>query len=90
MVIKEDLLNRILENVEKSLEPFVLENKSKCKNWVSLESLLVKQYNSLLDDGLQSKAYTSMNQLESKNKLIVSNRIREYLVSLKEDYDKKI
>ena len=89
MVIKEDSLNRALENVEKSLETFVLENKSKCKNWVSMESLLVTQYNSRLDNGLQSKAYTSMNQLESKDKLLVSNRIRDYLAISKNEYDKK-
>jgi len=88
MVIKEDSLNRALENVEKSLETFVLEHKSKCKNWVGMESLLVTQYNSRLDNSLQSKAYTSMNQLESKDKLIVSNRIRDFLALAKDEYDK--
>jgi len=78
MVIKDSTLNRVLDNVENSLETFVLEYKSKCKNWVGMESLLVTQYNSRLDSVLQSEAYTSLNQLEPKNKLIVSERLREF------------
>lgn len=89
MVITKNTLEFVLENVEKSLENFVLENKSKCKTWVSMESLLVTQYNSRLDNALQAKAYTSINQLESKDKFSVSNRIRDYLALAKEVYDKK-
>ncbi len=88
MVIKEDTLNRILDNVENSLETFVLEHKSKCKNWVGMESLLVTQYNTRLDDLLQSKAYTSLNQLETKDKFKVSNRLKDFLVLAKDEYDK--
>ena len=88
MVIKENALNHALDNVEKSLEVFVFEHKTKCKNWVGMESLLVTQYNSRLDNVLQSKSYTSMNQLESKDKLLVSNRIRDFLAVAKDEYDK--
>ncbi len=88
MVIKEDTLNRVLDNVENSLETFVLEYKSKCKNWVGMESLLVTQYNSRLDSVLQSEAYTSLNQLEPKDKLVVSERLRDFLALAKDEYDK--
>jgi len=88
MVIKENTLNRVLDNVENSLEGFVLEHKSKCKYWVGMESLLVNQYNLRLDNMLQSKAYTSLNQLESKDKLIVSERLRNFLALAKDEYDK--
>jgi len=88
MVIKESTLNYAFDNVESSLESFVLEHKLKCKNWVSMESLLVTQYNSRLDNVLQSKAYISLNQLESKDKLIVSERLRDFLEIAKEEYDK--
>ena len=88
MVIKDDTLNRLLDNVENSLETFVLEYKSKCKNWVGMESLLVTQYNTRLDGILQSKAYTSLNQLETKDKFKVSNRLKDFLALAKEEYDK--
>ncbi len=88
MVIKDSTLNRILDNVENSLKSFVLEYKSKCRNWVGMESLLVNQYNSRVDNVLQSKAYTSLNQLESKDKLIVSERLRDFLALAKDEYDK--
>ena len=88
MVIKEDTLNRVLDNVENSLEIFVLEYKSKCKTWVSLESLLVSQYTLRLDNMLQSMAYTSLNQLETKDKFKVSNRLKDFLALVKEEYDK--
>ena len=88
MVIKEDTLNRLLENVEKSLETFVSEYKAKSKNWVGMESLLVTQYNTRLDDVLQSKAYTSLNQLETKDKFKVSNRLKDFLALAKDEYDK--
>ncbi len=87
-MIKEDTLNRLLDNVEKSLETFVSEYKSNCKNWVSMESLLVTQYNKRLDHVLQSKAYTSLNQLETKDKFKVSNRLKDFLVIAKDEYDK--
>ena len=88
MVIKEDTLNHLLDNVEKSLETFVSEYKAKSKNWVRMESLLVTQYNTRLDDLLQSKAYTSLNQLETKDKFKVSNRLKDFLALAKEEYDK--
>jgi len=88
MVIKEITLNRALDNVENSLKSFVLEYKSKCRNWVGMESLLVNQYNSRVDNVLQSKAYTSLNQLEPKDKLIVSERLRDFLALAKDEYDK--
>jgi len=88
MVIKEDTLNRLLDNVENSLETFVSEYKSKCKNWVGMESLLVTQYNTRLDGVLQSKAYTSLNQLETKDKFKVSNRLKDFLAFAKDEYDK--
>ncbi len=88
MVIKDSTLNRILDNVENSLKSFVLEYKSKCRNWVGMESLLVNQYNLRVDNVLQSKAYTSLNQLESKDKLIVSERLRDFLALAKDEYDK--
>jgi len=88
MVIKDSTLNRILDNVENSLKSFVLEYKSKCRNWVGMESLLVNQYNLRVDNVLQSKAYTSLNQLEPKDKLIVSERLRDFLALAKDEYDK--
>ncbi len=88
MVIQDSTLNRALDNVENSLETFVLDYKSKCKNWVGMESLLVTQYTSRLDGVLQSKAYTTLNQLETKQKLIVSNRLKDFLALTKDEYDK--
>jgi len=88
MVIKESTLNQVLDNVENSLKSFVLEHKSKCRNWVGMESLLVNQYNLRVDNMLQSKAYTSLNQLEPKDKLIVSERLRDFLALAKDEYDK--
>ena len=88
MVITKNSLNRALENTENSLETFVLEQKSKCKNWVGMESLLVTQYNSRLDNALQSKFYTSITQLDSKDKLLVSNRMKDFLAQAKDEYDK--
>ena len=88
MVIKESTLNRVIDNVENSLEKFVLEYKSKTKNWVGMESLLSTQYMSRLDNVLQSEAYTSLNQLESEHKLIVSKKIRDFLALAKDEYDK--
>ncbi len=88
MVIKESTLNRALDNVENSLKSFVLEYKSKCRNWVGMESLLVNQYNLRVDNVLQSKAYTSLSQLEPKDKLIVSERLRDFLALAKDEYDK--
>ncbi len=88
MVIKENTLNRAMDNVENSLETFVLEQKSKCKNWVGMESLLVTQYTSRLDNVLQTTAYTALLQLEPKQKLIVSNRLRDFLALAKDEYDK--
>jgi len=88
MVIKEITLNRALDNVENSLETFVLDYKSKCKNWVGMESLLVTQYTSRLDNVLQTTAYTALLQLEPKQKLIVSNRLRDFLALAKDEYDK--
>ncbi|KAG2477063.1 MAG: hypothetical protein NPMRTH1_1390013 [Nitrosopumilales archaeon] len=88
MVIKENTLNRAMDNVENSLETFVLEQKSKCKNWVGMESLLVTQYTTRLDTVLQSKAYTALNQLETKHRFIVSNRLKDFLALAKDEYDK--
>jgi len=88
MVIKESTLNHAFDNVENSLETFVLEYKLKCTNWVGMESLLVTQYNSRLDSVLQSEVYTSLNQLEPKDKLIISERLRDFLALAKDEYDK--
>ncbi len=88
MVIKESTLNRAIDNVENSLKTFVLEYKSKSKNWVGMESLLNTQYIMRLDAVLQSKAYTSLTQLEPKDKLTVSNRIKDFLALTKDEYDK--
>jgi hypothetical protein len=55
---------------------------------VGMESLLVTQYNTRLDDVLQSKAYTSLNQLETKDKFKVSNRLKDFLALAKDEYDK--
>ena len=88
MVIKEITLNRALDNIENSLETFVLEHKSKCKNWVGMESLLVTQYTSRLDNLLQTTAYTALNQLETKYRFIVSNRLKDFLALAKDEYDK--
>ncbi len=88
MVIKESTLNRSIDNVENLLETFFLEYKSKSKNWVGMESLLNTQYIMRLDAALQSKAYTSLTQLEPKDKLTVSNRMKDFLALAKDEYDK--
>jgi len=88
MVIKESTLNRAIDNVENSLETFVLDCKLKSKNWVGMESRIVIQYNTRLDGVLQSEAYTSLTQLEPKDKLTVSKRIRDFLALAKDEYDK--
>ncbi len=88
MVIKESTLNRVIDNVENSLRMFVLDCKLKTKNWVGMESRIVVQYNTRLDGVLQSEAYTSLTQLEPKDRLIVSNRIKDFLALTKDEYDK--
>ncbi len=88
MVIKESILNRSIDNVENLLETFFLEYKSKSKNWVGMESLLNTQYIMRLDAVLQSKAYTALNQLETKHRFIVSNRLKDFLALAKDEYDR--
>jgi len=53
-----------------------------------MESLLNTQYIMRLDAALQSKAYTSLTQLEPKDKLTVSNRMKDFLALAKDEYDK--
>jgi len=53
-----------------------------------MESLLVTQYQSRLDDVLGSKAYTRLVDLETEQKVLVSERIRNFLAIAKEEYDK--
>jgi len=79
---------RLIGNVENSLEKFVLEYRSKSKNWVGMESLLVTQYQSRLESVLQSKAYTKFIDLEPEQKVLVSERIMNFLAIAKEEYDK--
>jgi len=81
-------LMRLIGNVENSLEKFVLENRSKSKNWVGMESLLVTQYQSRLESVLGSKAYTKFIDLEPEQKVLVSERIMNFLAIAKEEYDK--
>ena len=81
-------LMRFIGNVENSLKKFILEHRSKSKNWVGMESLLVTQYQSRLESVLQSKAYTKLIDLESEQKLLVSERIKNFLAIAKEEYDK--
>ncbi len=88
MSLSNVTLMRLIGNVETSLEKFVLEYRSKSKNWVGMESLLVTQYQSRLDDVLGSKAYTRLIDLESEQKVLVSNRIKNFLAIAKEEYDK--
>ena len=88
MFLPDTTLNRILDNVENSLGKFVLEHKSACRNWVGMESLLDIQYQSRLDAVFQSKAYARLHLLDSEQKLLVSNRIRDFLALAKEEYDK--
>jgi len=81
-------LMRLIGNVENSLEKFVLEHKSESKNWVGIESLLVTQYQTRLEDVLGTKAYTRFIDLKPEQKVLVSNRIRNFLAIAKEEYDK--
>jgi len=86
--LSDRTLMRLIGNVETSLEKFVLEHRSKSKNWVGMESLLVTQYQSRLDDVLGSKAYTRLIDLESEQKVLVSERMKNFLAIAKEEYDK--
>ena len=88
MSLSDITLMQLIGNVENSLEKFVLEHRSKSKNWVGMESLLVTQYQSRLDGVLQSKAYTRLIDLESEQKVLVSERIRNFLAIAKDEYDK--
>jgi len=88
LALSDITLMRLIGNVETSLEKFVLEYRSKSKNWVGMESLLVTQYQSRLESVLGSKAYTRLIDLESEQKVLVSNRIRNFLAIAKEEYDK--
>jgi len=88
MVIKESALNRAIDNVENSLKTFVLNYKSKSKNWVGMESLLVTQYQSRLESVLGTKAYTRFIDLEPEQKVLVSERIMNFLAIAKEEYEK--
>jgi len=86
--LSDKTLVRLIGNVENSLEKFILEYTSKSKNWVGMEDLLVTQYQSRLEGVLQSKAYTKFNDLESEQKVLVSERIINFLAIAKEEYDK--
>ena len=86
--LSDKTLVRLIGNVENSLEKFILEYTSKSKNWVGMEDLLVTQYQSRLESVLQSKAYTKFNDLESEQKVLVSERIINFLAIAKEEYDK--
>ena len=79
---------QLIGNVENSLKKFMSEYRSKSKNWVGMESLLVIQYQSRLDSVLGSKAYTRLVDLETEQKVLVSNRMRNFLAIAKEEYDK--
>ncbi len=81
-------LMRLIGNVENSLVKFISEYRSKSKNWVGMESLLVTEYQSRLESVLGSKAYTRFIDLEPEQKVLVSNRIRNFLDIAKEKYDK--
>ena len=88
MSLSNVTLMRLIGNVENSLVKFVSEYRSKSKNWVGMESLLVTQYQSRLEDVLGSKAYTKFIDLEPEQKVLVSERIRNFLAIAKEEYDK--
>ncbi len=84
--ITEVILNEILDNVENSLVTFVLEHKKDTKYWVSMESMMLVQYQERLNYLLADKG-GSIDRLESGQKLIVSNRIQDFLVFSKEKYE---
>jgi len=86
--LSDRTLMRLIGDVETSLEKFVLEHRSKSKNWVGMESLLVTEYQSRLESVLGSKAYTRFIDLEPEQKVLVSNRIRNFLDIAKDEYDK--
>ena len=86
--LSDKTLVRLIGNLENSLEKFVLEQRSKSKNWEGMEDLLVTQYQSRLEDVLGSKAYTRFNDLEPEQKVLVSERIINFLAIAKEEYDK--
>ena len=88
MTIDDNTINRALDDVENSLEKFVPDNKFKCKHWVVMESLLVAQYTTRLENLLRSMAYPLLDQLETKFRYIISNRMKDFLVVAKDDYDK--
>jgi len=81
-------LMRLIGNVETSLKKFMSEYKSKSKNWVGMENLLVTQYQSRLESVLGSKAYTRFIDLEPEQKVLVSKRIKNFLAIAKDEYDK--
>ena len=88
MSLSDRTLMRLIGNVETSLEKFVLEYRSKSKNWVGMESLLVTQYQSRLESVLGTKAYTRFIDLEPEQKVLVSERIMNFLAIAKEEYEK--
>jgi len=81
-------LMRFIGNVENSLKKFMSEYRSKSKNWVGMEDLLVTQYQSRLESVLGSKAYTRLIDLETEQKVLVSKRMKNFLAIAKEEYDK--
>ncbi len=83
--ITKVILNEILDNVENSLETFVLEHKG-VKNWVGIDSMMLVQYQQRLNYLLADKG-GSINLLESSQKLIASNRIKDFLAISKEEYE---
>ena len=84
--ITKIILNEILDKVENSLETFVLDNKKDVKNWLNMESMVVVQYQQRLNYLLADKG-GSINRLESSQKLIASNRIKDFLALSKEEYE---
>jgi len=84
--ITEVILNEILDNVENSLVTFGLDHKKDTKYWVSMESMTLVQYQERLNYLLADKG-GSIDRLESGQKLIVSNRMQDFLVFSKEKYE---
>ena len=84
--ITKVILNEILDNVENSLETFVIDNRRAGKHWVTMESMIQVQYEQRLENLLSGKG-GSIHFLESSQKFIASNRIRDFMELSKQKYE---
>ena len=90
MALHEVTLNRVLGNVETSLQDLVTERKSDFKAWDGMVIFLSSQYDTCLDSILQRMEGTRLDYLDSSDKLKIFTRKKEYLEFTRKEYKRKV